>query len=134
MGNIIIMKLIHQCEQWFKDEGYRSVWVIPNSLLSIKYQGYNILIPDNGNDESFLKVDLRFGSGSFEKDRVQLLEAASAVCKQRKVVKVYIEDDNDVIFTTEILLDTTPQVEDVLPRLLDMLMQSVHYFVEKLPE
>lgn len=124
------MKIIEQCEQWFKDEGYPCTLVLP-TLLRAKYEGLIILIPDSGNDVSFFKVDARFDANQFEgATRLRLLEAASKVNEERKVVKAYIEDNDDLVLTTEVLLDETPEIGDILPRLLSMLKQAPIKFFE----
>lgn len=124
------MKIIEQCEQWFKDEGYPCTLISP-TLLRVKYEGLVILIPDTGNDVSFFKMDVFFDTTEFEgSTRLRLLEAASKVNEELKVVKAYIEDNDDLVLTTEVLLDETPEIGDILPRLLSMLKQAPIKFFE----
>lgn len=126
------MKIIEQCEQWFKDEGYPCTLISP-TLLRAKYEGLIILIPDSGNDVSFLKVDVFFGAEQFKgTPRLRILEAVSKVNEALKVVKAYIDKDDDLVLTTEVLLDETPEIGDILPRLLSMLKQAPIKFSEYL--
>lgn len=118
------MKTIDLCEQWFRNEG-----LIPSRLgddhLLVKYQRLNLLVEAPTNDQNFLRLILQFGKDNFpSKSRTELLEVASTISKDRKVIKGFVEKDDGLSLSAEVLLDTTPVVEDILPRLLDMLYHA----------
>lgn len=119
------MKTIDLCEQWFRDKGYEPEY-LENIGLMIKYQGFLVFVSDPSVDSYYLKVDLPFGNINFSQEvtRLRLLEAASKMNEDYKILKVYVDESNNVRFTTEILMDTTPRIDDVLPRLLDILLMA----------
>lgn len=124
------MKLFDLCERWFISEGYLTSRPLP-SILRVKYQGINLLIHQDKSDDLFFKMDAIYPMDQFKGTRVDFLRAASDLNKKRKIVKAYIDDDN-IVITTEVLFDQTPQVGDILPRLLSMITQAMPYFVERL--
>lgn len=123
------MNTLQQCEEWFRSRGFEAR-IIPSVALIAQYQGYKVAIPDTGNDTDFFKVDICFVSKIFEGfKRSELLEATSKICEQLKAVKAYLDEDGNVNFSVEILLDKTPQVKDVLPRVLDILTYAAETFI-----
>lgn len=121
------MKLFDLCEEWFQSEGYSTIR-LPLDLLLVKYQDLKVILHDPGADESYFKMDVRFDASQFEGTQIQLLKAANKLNKTFKIAKAYIEEDGSVIFTTEILFDKTPQVGDILPRLLNILTTLIPVF------
>lgn len=127
------MKTIDLCEQWFRNEGFVPSHLGEEGFLLVKYQGLKLLVVAPTDDPNFLKLNLRFGKDNFQgKTRTELLEVASKISYERKVIKAFVGDDGDFAIVAEVLLDTTPQVEDILPRLLGMLEQAFQVYLRDL--
>ena len=58
---------------------------------------------------------------------VDVLTAANVVDRDRKVVKCFVLDE-DVHVATELLIDATPNLEDIVPRALGMLIGAQECF------
>lgn len=129
INSIIVMKTIDLCEEWLRSEG-----IVPSQLgdemLLFKYVRYNILVAAPNEDQGYLKFEVTFGADNFSHmTRSELLEVASRISRERKAVKAYLEEDGDVVLSAEVLLDTDPKVEDIMPRALDMLVAASYKYI-----
>lgn len=123
------MTFLERCEEVLRNEGYCPEF-IADKLLRFKVRGMNCFLPDNFGDTDFLKIDLGLSAGSAV-SRDRLLEIANKINSDRKVVKMSIDDDNDVLLSAEILLDQSPEPKDVLPRLIDMLSEAALLVIQE---
>lgn len=104
--------------------------------LSFKYQGGYFIIGNNENDPQYLNIIMP-GIFDFadhpEIPREKILEAMNKINAQYKVAKC-VCDDEDVWVTTEIFIDSTPDIEDFMERLLNILHQSRMEFFQYIRE
>ena len=104
--------------------------------LSFKYQGGFFIIAQNENDKQYFNI-LMPGIYDFEEHpdtpRLTVLEALNKVNTRYKVVKAVCDDEGCWI-SSEILIDSTPDVEDFIERLLNILHQSRLDFFKYLEE
>ena len=87
----------------------------------------NFFIEYDQEDEQYLRVIM---PGIYEVDEnnlVDVLTAANVVDRDRKVVKCFVLDE-DVHVATELLIDATPNLEDIVPRALGMLLGAQECF------
>jgi len=101
--------------------------------LAFRYQGCTFVFMDNEDDDTFFQIAM-FGIYNAENDRDRALEACNAVSMGRKVVKCGIDSSNSVNLCFEILIDSSPEVSDIVPRALSMLVQAreaFYYEMEK---
>jgi hypothetical protein len=92
-----------------------------------RYQMRNFFIEYDQEDEQYLRVIM---PGIYEVDEnnlVDVLTAANVVDRDRKVVKCFVLDE-DVHVATELLIDATPNLEDIVPRALGMLIGAQECF------
>lgn len=92
-----------------------------------RYQMRNFFIEYDQEDEQYLRVIM---PGIYEVDEnnlVDVLTAANVVDRDRKVVKCFVLDE-DVHVATELLIDATPNLEDIVPRALGMLLGAQECF------
>ena len=92
-----------------------------------RYQMRNFFIDYDQEDEQYLRVIM---PGIYEVDEnnlVDVLTAANVVDRDRKVVKCFVLDE-DVHVATELLIDATPNLEDIVPRALGMLLGAQECF------
>ena len=94
--------------------------------ITFKYQGGYFIIGNNDKDAQYFNIVMP-GIYDFadhpEVERVKVLEALNKINADYKVVKA-VCDDEDCWLTTEIFIDSTPDVEDYFERLLNILHQS----------
>lgn len=104
--------------------------------LTFKYQGGYFIIGNNSKDLQYFNIVMP-GIYDFAEHtdvpRIKVLEALNKVNAQYKVVKA-VCDDEDCWLTTEIFIDSTPDVEDYMERLLNILHQSRMEFFQYLRE
>ena len=92
-----------------------------------RYQIRNFFIEYDDEDEQYLRIIM---PGIYEVDEnnlVDVLTAANVVDRDRKVVKCFVLDE-DVHVATELLIDATPNLEDIVPRALGMLIGAQECF------
>ena len=111
-------------KNWLADNGVK--FEEKDYGLTFKYQGGYFIIGNNANDLQYFNLIMP-GIYDFadhpEMPRIKVLEALNKINAQYKVVKA-VCDDEDCWLTTEIFIDSTPDVEDYFERLLNILHQS----------
>ncbi len=94
--------------------------------LTFKYQGGYFIIGNNSKDSQYFNIVMPgifdFGDNP-DVPRIKVLEALNKSNADYKVVKA-VCDQEDCWLTTEIFIDSTPDVEDYFERLLNILHQS----------
>lgn len=94
--------------------------------LTFKYQGGYFIIGNNAKDSQYFNIVMPgifdFGDNP-DVPRIKVLEALNKINADYKVVKA-VCDQEDCWLTTEIFIDSTPDVEDYFERLLNILHQS----------
>lgn len=88
-----------------------------------KYQMLSFLFLSDDNDMSFFNLTLPRIYDVTDDNRLAVFEAINEVNENTKVVKLSISG-NQVWCATEIMMDTTPELDDLVPRLLGILMTS----------
>ncbi len=102
-------------------------WLMENGVrfeekdygLTFKYQGGYFIIGNNSKDLQYFNIVMP-GIYDFadhpETPRIKVLEALNKINAQYKVVKA-VCDEEDCWLTTEIFIDSTPDVEDYMERM-----------------
>lgn len=101
--------------------------------ITFKYQMASFVVFKDDDDQAFLQIAM---PGIFEADENNMMEVLIACNKnnnEKKVVKT-VMNDNSVWVLYEIILDTTPQYDDVIPRGLNMILSSRESFYQALKE
>ena len=98
-------------------------------IIRFEANGFNFLLTHNSEDESFFKIVALFSKkGNFDGlSDLELLLKANKLNRERKVVKAIVEEE-DIQLTTEILLDKSPEIEDIMDRMIVMICQAVLSF------
>ena len=100
--------------------------------IIFKYQMRTFIYFNNDDDDDlFFRLSMPGIYDVTDDNRLAVLEAINEVNKMVKVVKLLIPRD-DVWVNTEILLDTTPVMDDFVPRLLNILMGAQKEFYEQI--
>ena len=97
--------------------------------IIFKYQMLTFIYFENDEDEKFFRLALPGIYDVTEDNRISVLEAANEVNKRLKVAKVFIPN-NDVWVSAETLMDDTPELDDFVPRILNILLGSRQTFYE----
>ena len=102
--------------------------------LHFKYQMCNFYIMNPHNDKLFLQVMLpNIWSIDSEEERTNALIVANKLNMQRKALKVFITQESTIL-TVEMFIDNTPDVEDFMERILNILIQGREGFAEGMRE
>ena len=101
-----------------------------NNNIRFKYQMKNFLYYNNDNDEAFINLTLPGIYEVTDDNRMAVFEAINQVNETTKVVKLTISRDNYVWCGAEIMMDSTPELDDVFPRLMKILMASQEKFYQ----
>ena len=100
-----------------------------NGNIIFKYQMNTFLFVNNDDDEGFFQLIMPGIYDVTEDNREMVLEALNKTNASYKVIKCSLIRDEVWVFF-ESLLDSTPEVEDIVPRALDMLQGARHRFYE----
>ena len=95
--------------------------------IRFKYQMRTFLFFVDDNDKSFFNLTLPGIYDVTDDNRLAVFEAINEVNEKTKVVKLTISG-NSVWCATEIMMDTTPELDDLVPRLIGILMTAREKF------
>ena len=65
-------------------------------------------------------------------EKMKVLEIANAITRDIKCIKCYVQDGGSVWLSTEIFIDSTPEVDDFMERLLMILHEGRMKFYSKM--
>ena len=99
--------------------------------ITFKYQMCNFLIFKDDDDQSFIQIVMPGIYDVKEDTMFDVLLACNEVNKSIKVAKAIVNEDS-VWILYELILDSSPVYEDVIPRRLDTLMSARGIFYQKL--
>ena len=104
---------------------------LDNGNIVFKYQMATFLYIENDEDPSFFQLSMPGIFDVTDDNRDAVLIAANQVNKSYKVAKVIVTND-DVWILTECMLDSTPELDDIVPRFLDILSGARREFYEQI--
>lgn len=120
-------------EQWLTENGLIHN-IDDDGDLHFKYQMCNFFILNPNGDEQFLHIILpNIWTIESEEERATALRVANELNLNRKVLKVVIGESNTTL-TVEVFIDKTPDVEDFMERLLDILIEGRRLFFQRMHE
>lgn len=102
---------------------------LKDEVIIFKYQMCTFIFFVDDDDEKFFRLALPGIYDVTEDNRISVLEAINEVNKKLKVAKAFIPDD-DVWVSAETLMDDTPELDDFVPRILNILLGSRQKFYE----
>lgn len=98
-----------------------------NGNITFKYQMRSFLFLVDDKDAAFFNLTLPRIYDVTDDNRMAVLEAVNEVNENTKVVKLTVANDS-VWCATEIMIDSTPELDDLFPRLLNILLTSREKF------
>lgn len=116
--------------EYLKNQGLMPKIDEDNDII-FKYQMRTFIYFNNDDDEQFFRLALPGIFDVTDENRVTVLEAMNEVNKRMKVAKAYIPRD-DVWVATEIMMDSTPLLDDMVPRLLNILLGARQEFYDQI--
>ena len=118
-------------KKWFTDNGI-IFNIDDDGDLHFKYQMCDFYILDSKDDQQFLEVMLpHIWQIDNEEELFKANSIANKLNRQRKALKVFTTDTNTIL-TVEMVLDKTPDVDDFMERILDILIQGRLSFAEEM--
>ena len=110
--------------------------------IAFKNEGFNFLYFKDEDDELYFRLMMPAIFVVTEDNEETIMRVMNDVNGTIKVVKLYtmdMADENDKKETSvwvafEILADTTPELSDIVPRAIALLMGGRHAFLAKLEE
>ncbi len=116
--------------EYLKSQGLMPRIDEDNDII-FKYQMRTFIYFNNDDDEMFFRLALPGIFDVTDENRITVLEAMNEVNKGMKVAKAYIPRE-DVWLATEIMMDSTPVLDDMVPRLLNILLHSREEFYKQI--
>lgn len=116
--------------QFLKKEGLMPE-VMDNNNIIFKYQMRTFMYVENDEDASFFQLMMPAIYDVTDDNRDAVLVAANNITKGYKIVKCVVMDDN-VWLSAETLLDSSPQLEDIVPRFLELLINVQQAFYNEI--
>ena len=124
------MKTSELMMQFLKKEGLMPE-VMDNNNIIFKYQMRTFMYVENDEDASFFQLMMPAIYDVTDDNRDAVLVAANNITKGYKIVKCVVMDDN-VWLSAETLLDSSPQIEDIVPRFLELLINVQQAFYNEI--
>ena len=124
------MKTSEMVFEYLKSQGLMPKIDEDNDII-FKYQMLTFIYFNNDDDEQFFRLALPGIFDVTEENRPTVLEAMNEVNKRMKVVKAYIPRE-DVWIAAEIMMDSTPELDDIVPRLLNILLGARKEFYDQI--
>lgn len=109
--------LREQCLEWLENEGYKYEERSERSI-SFKSEGMTVGIYLDPEDPQYLTISLGI---EMDEPRERLLHVANEINNKAKMLKAGIDEDDDIMFTIEVLLPEGSSVNKVMERYLSML-------------
>ena len=114
-------------QKWFQENGLKCE-IDDEGDLHFKYQLCNFYILNPKADTQFLHIILpNIWAIESDEERSKALAVANKLNMSRKALKVFVTDKS-VFLTVEMFIDKTPDVEDFMERLLDILIDGRQLF------
>lgn len=124
------MKTTERVLEFLKTQGFCPE-VDEHGGIIFKYQMATFLFINNDEDEEFFQLAMPHIYQVTDDNRDIVLEAANKTNTSMKVAKISVMDDSVWAFF-EILLDQSPDVKDIIPRALIILMGARQALYENL--
>lgn len=124
------MKTSEMVFNYLKGQGLMPEFDDRNNII-FKYQMRTFLYFNNDEDEQFFNLTMPRIYDVTDDNRLAVFEAINQVNETTKVVKLTIAGDS-VWCATEIMLDSTPEMDDLMPRMLGILMNSQQKFYNEI--
>ena len=124
------MKTSEMVFNYLKGQGLMPEFDDRNNIR-FKYQMRTFLYFNNDDDEQFINLTMPCIYEVTEDNRMAVFEAINQVNETTKVVKLTIAGDS-VWCATEIMLDSSPEMGDLLPRLMNILLNSQQKFYNEI--
>ncbi len=124
------MKTTERVLEFLKTQGFCPE-VDEHGGIIFKYQMATFLFINNDEDEEFFQLAMPHIYQVTDDNRDIVLEAANKTNASMKVAKISVLGDSVWAFF-EILLDQSPDVKDIIPRALNILMGARQTLYENL--
>lgn len=119
---------------FLQQEGYRFQEV--ENLFRFRAQGMNLVCEANDRDDMFIHIIapvIYSMSNTPEVSRQQVLEVCNQLVAEKKVLKVCLDEDEDVSLSLELLIsEDTNDLTSVLDRSLNILAQGRYEFTNRI--
>lgn len=119
--------ILNACEDYLQEQGYKHKRDSQERLF-FKMNGLNFVLFYEEEDESYIKLSAYFHSTEFPSSRATLLEHINTLNAQRKVIKAYVDQDDDVDFSVEMFLGPSMDFMTNFERMVDLIETSANSF------
>ena len=110
-------------QEWLRNNG--CPFEVKRFGIAFKHQGRHFIISDNSRDELYLQIIMpavyKLNDSS---EKQQVLDTCNELNSSIKCLKAYIVDEDTIWLSTEMYVDHTPELDDFMDRLLDILHQG----------
>ena len=124
------MKNVELMKEFLSSQGFRYEQSEDGNLF-FKYQMRNFIYFANDEDQGFFHMAMPAIFDVTEDNREGILEVTNRITSSLKVAKAIVAD-NEVWLSTELLLDSTPVYDDIVPRVLDILIGAQQEFYNQI--
>ena len=116
-------------------QGYRP-YVDEDGDVSFKAQGYYFYV-QNSSDDTYLRIimpEIEIVDTEDIFETYCALSACNEICRDKKLVKAYLNNNNSVSLSVATYIDETPQLSDYIETALDFLIRSRASWIEAFNE
>jgi hypothetical protein len=116
-------------------QGYRP-YVDEDGDVSFKAEGYYFYV-QNSTDDTYLRIIMPEIKTIDTEDIIETycaLLACNEICRDKKLVKAYLNKSNSISLSVATYIDETPQLSDYIETALDFLIRSRASWIEAFNE
>lgn len=116
-------------------QGYRP-YVDEDGDVSFKAEGYYFYV-QNSTDDTYLRIIMPEIKTIDTDDIVETycaLSACNEICRDKKLVKAYLNNNDSISLSVATYIDETPQLSDYIETALDFLIRSRASWIEAFNE
>ena len=118
------MKLNELLLDFLQEEGYRPKVDPEDGEITFKSEGLTYSYFPDENDDQYFRLMLPAIYDVNEDNKYEVLEAIDKTNFNIKVIKLYTVHDRSVWAALEILMDTTPEMNEIVPRAITLLRHA----------
>lgn len=115
--------------EYLGQEGYRYK-VDEDGDICFKYEGLNMIVSLQERDRDYFRIMMPC-IYQLEDNRIKVLEAINEVCKSLKAIKAFLVEDY-LWIAIEMFTDSTPELEDFMPRCMQILKTGREMLAEEI--
>lgn len=127
----IMTEILKKCVDFIRQEGF-PIEKENENHFRFKYQAKHYFIEHTEKDEMFLRIILPGFYSISADEELQALKIINDLTRQKKVIKLHIDEDRDLWASAELFIDENTYLPPIIIRGLDLIATTTLIFCAKM--